>query len=113
MTEQSPISAIEQAPSQRSNGYRLIALPAHTIAPLRGRDGSPWRIFPLSGGQTLLAISDDDFHDLLLDWAAREHRQQKTSDLETVLIRRLATPGEIDQAQTLIPQFLAAQEAHQ
>ena len=110
MTDLSSLAAIEQGHVQRANGYRLIVLPLGAVAPLQGRDGSPWMVFPTKRGTTLLAISDEDYADALIDFVARTHRGEKTSDIETLLIRRLAHPGELDQANTLVPVMLAAQE---
>lgn len=91
----SSISIIEKAEAKQIDGWRIIALPAGAMAPIATDPNSVWKRFPLGSGGTLLAISDQDYTDLLLDYATRDIMGEKSGELETVLLRKLAGYGEI------------------
>lgn len=88
-----PVGVIEEARVGFDDPWRMICLPPGTYSPLQS-EGSPWHRHALPDGRMILAIHRADLYRLALDVAERDYDEEKVSDTERVLYRRLLHPEE-------------------
>lgn len=94
----------------RDGGVRALVLPPDATWNPFERDGSPW-VERLAGNRWIIAISQQHLYDLLLDQTKRDLKGEPVNDTERVLVKRLCTEGERNQALHLATMAIAGGKA--